>query len=808
MKHFLTFLLLICTPLALVSQTLIQGVVLDENTKESLAFVHIISESGRGATTDIDGKFQLSIRANDSFLKLSYVGYHPAQIVLDGKKTYSIKLKPKTFHLDEVEVFPGINPAHRIINNVIDNRDNNDPQKLDAFTYTSYDKLNVFVDADSLLMKDTALLDSTERKARNFIEKQDVFLVETVTERKYMSPGMNQENVLATRVSGLKDPIMAFMISQIQSTSFYDERIQIAGNTYINPISSGSTKKYFFLIEDTLYTEAADTVFIISFRPMMKTKFDGMKGFLSINSRGWAIQNVKAEPKNDSTGIVIKIQQSYEFIQDHWFPNQLNTDIIFTNMQVAAEGGDAYNLVGKGRSYIKDLDLNPDLKKSDFGFHEVEIASDATKKKGEFWSEHRTDSLTPKELETYRVIDSIGRAENFDRMASTFQTLMVGRIPIKWMDIDLDKIIHYNAYEGLYLGVGAHTNDQLSKTISFGGFWGYGFQDQAAKYGGDLLINIHKPSESSLHLEAYNKVTPSGGTSFFDDKGQLWKTNYFDQFFIKRMNPTRGAALDYSFRIRAMRDFKWNVGISIDEKETYEDYYFADASDSLAPHQTSFTYNTFSLGFKFSYRERIIQTTKGALSMGSEHPTLWINYSRGSNVFMADAFQFNRIDLKIEDHIHINYFGDFSYQIMAGFVDRALPVSNLFNANGTYRTFTLFAPNSFGTMRTNEFFSDRYIALFLSHNFGNLLFPEGNFQPELVLLTNITFGELSKPDYHNNITYNTLEKGYYESGLLIRKLLDLRVYDLGLGIMYRYGPYGFDNAADNFAYKISLFYGF
>jgi hypothetical protein len=145
---------------------------------------------------------------------------------------------------------------------------------------------------------------------------------------------------------------------------------------------------------------------------------------------------------------------------------------------------------------------------------------------------------------------------------------------------------------------------------------------------------------------------------------------------------------------------------------------------------------------------------------------------------------------------------------MAGMVIGQLPVSNLYMANGTFRTFTLYAPNSFGTMRTNEFLSDKYASLYLTHNFGNLLLDFRRFHPELMIVTNLTFGTLNNKQNHHNIDYNTLELGYYESGLVIRKLLDLQILDLGLGVLYRYGPYSFDNISLNFAYKFSIFYGF
>jgi hypothetical protein len=50
--------------------------------------------------------------------------------------------------------------------------------------------------------------------------------------------------------------------------------------------------------------------------------------------------------------------------------------------------------------------------------------------------------------------------------------------------------------------------------------------------------------------------------------------------------------------------------------------------------------------------------------------------------------------------------------------------------------------------------------------------------------------------------------GYYESGLLINNLVNLRVYTIGIGAFYRWGPYSFDNAWDNVAAKISMIFPF
>ncbi len=808
MKIKLTFFVLLLFVKGIFSQqVVIKGVVHDKKTNEPLAFVNISTDDKKnGTTTDIDGKFSFSVDTNSCCLNFSYVGYEPLKYKIDfSLKTHSVKLEPKPYRLNEVVIVPGINPAHRIIDSVMKHKKENNPRNLKAFTYTSYDKIILTAKSDSLLINaDTALLDSAQRKSRDFLLKQNFFIMETVTRRKYMYPDLNQENVLATKVSGFRDPIVVFMISKIQSTDFYDNTFKIFGKNYINPLSPGSKRKYYFQIEDTAYTAGNDTVFIISYRPLLKTHFDGLKGLLYINTNKWALQNVKAEPAKDSSGLIIHIQQAYDFVQGHWFPVQLNTYIDILRAEIKI-GDTSMPVVAIGKSYLRDINLNPELKKSDFGYHEIEIEPDALNKKGRFWKEFRVDSLTDKDKETYRVLDSIGKAENFDELTSTTAALMNGKIPVKFIDIRLDKLFHYNRFEGFYAGIGINTNGLLSKRFSIGGYWGYGFGDKKTKYGAGGSVVIHKRSETSLSANVYNDVLPAGGVSFGNNNQRIWNTNDFYTFFYERMNYTKGANATLSFRLRFLRDFKWYAGFNLQNKEASQGYYFHIPGQTAI---SAFKFRESIFAFRFSYREKTIQTTHGYISMGSKYPVVFLKYTHGfKNVFNGD-FEYDRIDLKIEQTLHIRYLGDFSYRILSGKVFGNIPACNLFDANGTYTPFTVYAPNSFGTMRPGEFLSDRYLSVFLSHNFKNLLFDgKGIFNPQLTLITNAGIGSLENPDYHYNYDFKTMEKGYFESGFLIRKIIDLSVYDLGIGLLYRYGSYRLPGTVDNFAFKVTLFYG-
>ncbi len=745
-------------------------------------------------------------------IQLTYVGYYPLQYSIPYGKSENllIALQRKTFDLNEVIILPTINPAHRIIDSVLANRYQNDPEKLKSFSYTSYEK-TIFTakldtvlkvtkdsaggwqkdtialdpfdtaafqpDTSGFIVTDTTISDSSMAKMKDFFSKQDIAIMETVVERKFMAPDKNYENVKANRISGFQDPIFVFLVSQIQSTSFYREFFQILDKSYINPISKGSENKYIFILEDTLYTERMDTVFIISYRPRPNTNFDGLEGVLYINSNKWAIQNAIARPAR-SEGLSIKIQQKYEYINDEqWFPVQLNTDLILPGMEISA-GDVRARFVGIGKSYIRDIVLNPELVRRQFATLGVDVDPASNEKPDSFWNAYRLDTLSPRDQRTYAYLDSIGKEANFDKIANSFETLMSGRIPYKFIDIDLDRIVKYNSYQGIYLGLGIHTNDKLSRVFKVGGYWGYGFHDKSAKYGGDVSIVLNRRNEVTWGAQYSFDLQETGGVRFFDDNDNFLTGENWRNFLIQKMNPTRNLSTTLGFRL--FRDFKFGLGFKVITKDATDGYqYMVSQGEGPVVTQDQFRFTQVSAGFRFAFREEFIVTKRIRMSLGTKYPILWLEYTRGINGLFDGEYAFNRIDLKVEKSFYTKYLGKTSFMLKGGYIDRAIPATDLFNGNGSYRFFTIFAPNSFATMRMNEFMSDRYLALYFSHNFGKLLKRWKKFQPELLISTNATFGWLKYDENHLNINYKTLEKGYYESGFLINNLLNLRIYSLG-----------------------------
>jgi len=812
----------------------VSGKVTDSKTKEPLAFVNIvINNSQYGGTTDIDGKFRLRSSKPVQKLQLSYVGYLPVSYPVGNKtENLSIQLTRTQIELSEVDILPGINPAHRIIRNAIEHRDQNDPEKLSSFSYTSYDKTIFTAESDTslnkefrdtltmndrqqiltlaantpdTLKKDSVKFDSMDIAIKKILNRQYLFLMENVSKRKFLAPDKNYNQVVATRMSGFKDPIFVFLTTQIQSFSFYKPFITIFQSTYVNPISNGSLGKYFFKIEDTTYS-GRDTVFVISFRPRKNTNFDGLKGIISINTNKWAIQNVIAQPNQTTGGLQIKIQQLYELVDgEHWFPVQLNTDVKFMMMQIGK-----YAAIAKGRSYIRDIVLNPEMVRREFNHLDVEVEKAATDRTEGYWNQFRVDSLTMKDRKTYHVIDSIGRKNNFDKYAKSFKTIISGRIPFKIIDIDLNRILGYDSYEGLILGLGIHTNDRVAKWFKVGGFYQYSFAISTAKYGGDASFLLSKRNDFTIQGGYFFDLLESGGVKFFDDYNSVLSGN-FQPLLVKKLDRVENE--NFSVTIRARKYWLLNLGISRSYKKSGT-LDLATTIGNAVILQNEFQFTDVVAAVKWAYKEKFIQTIDDKISLGTNYPVVWLQYTHGIKGFLDGQFTYNRVDLKIRKTFMIKYLGKLTFQVNAGYVDQPVPACNLYYGNASYRLITLYAPNSFATMRMNEFLSSRYASLYLYHDFGYLLFKGKKwFHPEFALSQNIGFGWLDHPERYRYVNpsqepYKTMDLGYYESGLLINKLVDLKIYTIGIGAFYRWGPYSMNNTWDNFAAKITVIFPF
>ena len=787
----------------------IRGQILDGQTHRPLAFVNITYlASGQGTVSNIDGAFSISSSRDIDFLKFSYVGYHPRFIAKEDIRpgeTLTIELNRKAYDIAEVRIVPGINPAHRIIQLASSNRKLNNPEKQRSFSYTTYSKMYFTMDIDSMFQAGRDSLDREEDSSRQdlekFLEKQHLFLMEFVSERKFKPPDKNKEVVTASRVSGFRDPSFTMLASQIQSTSFYDELIMIWDKKYLNPISNGSTRKYLFILEDTTYTEQMDSLFVISYRPLKGRNFDGLKGILHINSRGYAIQNVIAEAAETEGIFRIKIQQKYDYVEDQqWFPVQLNTDIILSPKNTETNG-EPVKLLGIGKSYLSDIQLDPEFKNREFDHIELEVGDGAHKQDENYWSQYRVNPLSRKDSNTYHFIDSVGEEVHLDRTLKIFETFATGYIPIGFLNLDYRSLIHWNQYEGFRFGAAAETNEKLAWWFSIGGKVAYGTRDKRLKYGGHLKFNLNYRKDAWLKFKYDNDVVETAGFRFLD-KPPITSSEIFRSFLIAEKDIMEEKALELQFP--ALRYVKINTYLSQANRLVTSDYRYVVSTPEGDQQVDNFPITETGVLLRYAHKEKFLETPRGnRLSLGTSYPVLYTNIRVGLPV-LGGEYEYTKVEAKITKTFVSKSLGDTKIALAGGWADRSLPYPLLYAGIGSYGIFTIESENSFATMRLNEFVSDHFANLHFQQDFGKLLFSSGQFQPGIVLATSVGFGQLTYDPNHVNLDQESYEKGYYESGILLNNLLRHWFIGYGLGVFYRYGPYSLPKTIDNFAFKFTI----
>ncbi len=787
-------------------QAQLSGRVTDVDTKEPLAFVAIVEKgTTNGCYTDIDGYYHFQPANTTTVFVFSYVGYQEIErgIYGNGNDTLNIAMRKNANTTAEVIILPGINPAERIIKAAINNKKQNDPESDIAFTYDSYNKLVFGTKLDSVLLNNPdslALQDTSTIAMYDFFNKQYLFLMESIATRKYLPPNHSEETIIANRVSGLKNTDFFLLATQLQSFSFYGETVQILGTSYMSPLADGAIKKYLFILEDTTFIDN-DTVFTISFRPRKNKNFDGLKGQLFINSNKYALQNVIAEP-NETKSLYIHIQQQYELVdQRKWFPMQLNSFFTFPRALINDQP-----MTGEGKSYIKNLKLDPPLTRKEFTPVTLLMGKNAGNQPDSIWNKYRDRPLDTKETTTYHTVDSIGKAENIDAQIKLLESLTTGLIPMGPVSFELARLLRFNNYEGYRLGAGLRTNNRLSETFDIGAYYAYGFKDKHSKYGGDIKLHLYKKRNAWTKLLYENDVMETAGNQFTKPTDGFLSQSIYP-FFVSRMD--RREKLEAQINGRLMGNLSALAFANTQMVKSFDHYqHNFTTEENVKLFTSNFNITEIGLILRYAPGEKLVRTTNKEIRLGGFYPLFWFRVTKGIDNIFGSTLDYVRLDASVEKTFRILNVGDFSINAIAGLVPQDVPLPLLYNAKGTNtldynkKWIGITVPNTFETMRINEFNHSQFIAVHLRHNFKQLLIKRKNFNPNFVLVSSMLWGKMNNTASHN-IVGKAATKGYYESGLQINNLLKVNFTSLGVGVFYRYGPEHLSGTINNFAFKIS-----
>lgn len=769
------------------AQELLRGVVKDCRNGDPLAFVNLITSDGaHGASTDIEGRFELRNVSYPVNLRFTYVGYAPVDLWLsEPERSLEVELCPQAMSLSEVVILPWDNPALAMMRKVVDNRSLHDPARLTSYTCDAYGKMVFTADTAKAGRSELNIPDTTMQKIRKLLNEQHLFIMETASERTY-NRGRLKEKVTGSRISGLKDPLFVFLISQLQSFTFYDDIIQIAERSFLNPASQAGLRKYYFSLEDTLVT-GRDSVFVIRYVPMPGLTADLMRGLLYIDGNDWAIRNVTAEPATEQGGMTISIRQRYARTAGHWFPVELGTSILLKNVMIGP-----FYAIGDGNYYLRNIRINEGVPRPVGVVTGLEIEKGAHKRDSVFWAGFREAELGIKEMRTYQVIDSIGEAERLDYISRRLDALMRARFPLGPLELDLKRLIRFSEYEGMYGGIGLGTSERRVPWFSLSGYVGYGYGDYSLKYGGELTVPVYRPVDMEVWAKAEHDLREGGGVYDPRVPGGGMSPN-FRRILVGWMDPYD--ALSAGIRFRPLRDVLLSAEY-LREKIHREDVpLFFDTE--MLPLQI-IEQDVISVELRYALGERMLKSPLRVVSLGTDKPVFWLKFRRGipANDLLDPLLS---LEFKAYAFRRMPRAGVLSFTFLGGRQWNAQPASLLYNGRGSYRPFTIYAPRSFATSGGTEFLSDRYAYLFITHDFKHHL--TGNRRlPSLRVHLNAGWS-LREGNEYVPLEVSDMRRGYAEVGLDFPDILDLGLVQLGAGIFSRIGPYSKGRFRDDAAGK-------
>jgi hypothetical protein len=403
---------------------------------------------------------------------------------------------------------------------------------------------------------------------------------------------------------------------------------------------------------------------------------------------------------------------------------------------------------------------------------------------------NRADSLS------LFIADSAFRANNKKQKLKMIRLMAEGKVSLGFFHLDYNKIVGYNLYEGVKLGLGGETNRLLSKYFTIGGYFSYGLKDGAFRHGEWLDLYPNRRSDYRIHLGYTDLNMEFGGPEFLETPSLLNPESY------------RLLLIDNMFQQK-----QFSAGLEFRPIQKLNLYLFGDLSENKARQNTQFlathTFNPISLtrtGFQLRYSPGIkLSMEDGHLSETSaSRSDYYLTIVQGFTLLKGE-YHYTRLELKGKFHLPFSKIGKTTILFRGGIMTQKAPIMELFNGYGSYAgTFTLMAPYSFATMRMNEFASANFTAIHIRHDFSPWLFPvKFKTRPSVIIAQNMGIGQLNGK-YLAQLNLSDYRKGFYESGFELNNLIRTGYLSWGAAIYYRYGPYQYAAIHDNFAYKFGF----
>lgn len=695
LKHLIASLLFIyTTSICAQGEIVLVGQVLSKNDKQALYNASVFFQhSDIGTTTNPEGYFVLRTNSPQSGLVVSMVGYKTKIIPLkpEESKGLEIELTEDNQELPDLLVFPGENPAIELMRKVREARKRNNPILLTAYQ-------------PSVKEKTTAALSHINRKSLNkklftqlqkgllSAEDSSYFLPIYLSDESYhlingekIDAQTKEKSILLSENNGMKELANKLPIA----INFYENYISLFGKNFLSPLAETATFSYNYLIKDSLST-LTHKIYTVVFRPK-NSKELAFEGTMQIDSASLALTSISANLSNTAN---INFVQKLGFTQDFILYHK---NWLFNNQQT-----------------IVNLQLNT---------KEQKVASFFITRtsKYSFMAPEMADLLsTPtKEEQTFSTaLDTLKQTKPIKVLNGLADALINKYIHIGVLDVGpLNLLASHNKVEGNRYTLGARTGQTLSKYFTFGGYVGYGMNDEDWKYGGELQIRFKKANYAVLGIKYDNNMYQTD----FDYHDQIRNENYvgnglgdISSFLFRQYD------INYNQREQTeiFFDKQWQKGLNthlaLSSCRYFPNQYVQFPLSNPGPAENGIAASyidnySIRLAFRFSYKERVMNQFFHRIYLSNYYPVTHFVFEGGNYQTINANDYYLKFHTSTKQTFLLGNFGKLRYILETGTILGQVPyplleIYNGYDNNGLGRY-------SVHPLSSNQFAADSYVTL-------------------------------------------------------------------------------------------------
>ena len=544
-KYILALSFSCCLQVVFGQSIVVYGTTSDAKTGNILPFAKVqFSNSKQATLSDSLGIYKITTpetELSDS-IKCNYIGYASSSISIEkpGNSSSSdvlinIDFKLKSLFVDFEEITvkaPGELPSTILIRNVIANKANNNKDKLDAYEYRLYNKIqfdlnNVGTDFKSkkLVKKLDVIfnyLDSTD-EGNGFLP---IILSESVSKYYYKTkPSTKREIIEASQTTGIENlQVNQFLGDMYLELNIYDNIYKIFGKSFISPISNSCQNYYKYYLQDSAFIDK-NWCYKLHFIPKRKRDLC-FSGDLWVNDSTFAIKRIEASVSPNANLNFVKdfyFRHDFEKVNNAFW--MLKKERFIADVKLTKKSK-VYGFYARKFSERTEFIIN---KEKDNEFYNtqntVEIAKDANSKTKQEWDSLRTKKLNKQELGINNMIDSLNQTPYFKRLKNLAYMGTTGYHPLGILEVgNVFSLVSFNPVEKFRVALALRTSNTFSKRIEFGLNGAYGFGDNRIKYGGLIRWNLSQRKRSLLSIFYNYDIEQIGVSPYAVSMGNTFAT--------------------------------------------------------------------------------------------------------------------------------------------------------------------------------------------------------------------------------------------------------------------------------------------